>query len=113
MAQLGYHNTTARAGWFLLCGPNFALALIQIIDCLPFSLSTYRLWHSFSILSLGVVIADSRGFATDLGFLPDMVSDARGTRFSALSYTTRGRVSGLHKRRYVLKKRSPCGQTSS
>lgn len=41
---------------------------------LPFSLSTYRLWHSFSILSLGVVIADSRGFATDRGFLPDIVN---------------------------------------
>lgn len=49
----------------------------QWIDYLPFSLSIYKLWHSFSILSLGVVIADSRGFATDRGFLPDILSDRR------------------------------------
>lgn len=43
---------------------------VEIACYLPFSLSIYKLWHSLKIRSLGVVIADSRGFATERGFLP-------------------------------------------
>lgn len=41
---------------------------------LPLLSSMYKLWHSFRILSLGVVIVDSSGFATVRGFLqPDIL----------------------------------------
>lgn len=65
-----YKSDNNRAVWF-----SPAVCVIRIMNYLPFSLSTYRLWHSFSILSLGVVMADSRGFATDRGFLPDIMND--------------------------------------
>lgn len=70
------HNSTPMRARFCLFCPNSAITatFIHVRYYLPFSLSTYKLWHSFSILSLGVVIADSRGFATDLGFLLGIVN---------------------------------------
>lgn len=45
---------------------------------LPLLLSIYKLWHSFRILSLGVLIVDSSGFATVRGFLqPDILVECR------------------------------------
>lgn len=50
----------------------------------------YKLWHSFSILSLGVMMADSRGFATNRGFLPDIRKAAEAPEQTLI----RGRTPG-------------------